>query len=270
MYNLIRFFKIYQSTIYFIIFFSFSIYLLFTNNSYHSFLNKKTFSELRGYSMSKISSINQYLSLKEKNKILLNENVRIKNQLSKYSLKKNINFVDYGNYYLFNSARVINNSVFKRNNFLTLNKGSKDGIKIGQGVVINDGIVGIVKGVSQNYSLVMSVLNKKTNVSIKFKKNNYVGSLKWNGYNYKKGEVKDVMNHIDILVGDTIVTSGYGTIFPKDIKVGVVSKIRNRDNSGYQKIEVNFLKDLNMIDFVYVVEAKNKLEIRKLEKSLDD
>ena len=150
------------------------------------------------------------------------------------------------------------------------NKGSKDGIKIGQGVVINDGIVGIVKSVSQNYSLVISILNKKTNVSIKFKKNNYVGSLKWNGYNYKKGEVNDVMNHIDISVGDTIVTSGYGTIFPKDINIGVVSKIRNRDNSGYQKIEVNFLKDLNMIDFVYVVEAKNKLEIRKLEKSLDD
>ena len=66
MYNLIRFFKIYQSIIYFITFFSFSVYLLFTNNSYHSFLNKKTFSELRGYSMSKFSSINHYLSLKEK------------------------------------------------------------------------------------------------------------------------------------------------------------------------------------------------------------
>jgi rod shape-determining protein MreC len=85
-----------------------------------------------------------------------------------------------------------------------------------------------------------------------------------------KGEVKDVMNHIDISVGDTIVTSGYGTIFPKDIKIGVVSKVKNRDNSGYQKIEVNFLKDLNMIDFVYVVEAKNNLEILKLQKSFDD
>ena len=220
--------------------------------------------------MSKFSSINQYLSLKEKNKILLNENVRIKNQLSRYNLKKDINFVKHNDYYLFNSARVINNSVFKRNNFLTLNKGSKDGIKIGQGVVIKDGIIGIVKSVSKNYSLVISVLNKKTNVSIKFKKNNYVGSLKWNGYNYMKGEVKDVMNHIDISVGDTIVTSGYGTIFPKDIKIGVVSKVKNRDNSGYQKIEVNFLKDLNMIDFVYVVEAKNKLEIIKLQKSFDD
>ncbi len=220
--------------------------------------------------MSKFSSINQYLSLKEKNKILLNENVRIKNQLSRYNLKKDINFVKHNDYYLFNSARVINNSVFKRNNFLTLNKGSKDGIKIGQGVVIKDGIIGIVKSVSKNYSVVISILNKKTNVSIKFKKNNYVGSLKWNGYNYMKGEVKDVMNHIDISVGDTIVTSGYGTIFPKDIKIGVVSKVKNRDNSGYQKIEVNFLKDLNMIDFVYVVEAKNKLEILKLQKSFDD
>ena len=170
MYNLIRFFKIYQSIIYFITFFhSLFIYYLLTT-SYHSFLNKKTFSELRGYSMSKFSSINHYLSLKEKNKILLNENVRIKNQLSKYSFEKNLNFVDYNNYYFFKSARVINNSVFKRNNFLTLNKGIKDGIKIGQGVVINDGIVGIVKSVSQNYSLVISILNKKTNVSIKFKK----------------------------------------------------------------------------------------------------
>ena len=80
--------------------------------------------------------------------------------------------------------------MFKRNNFLTLNKGSKDGIRIGQGVIINDGIVGIVKSVSQNYSLVISILNKKTNVSIKFKKNNYVGSLKWNGYNYKKAKLK--------------------------------------------------------------------------------
>ena len=81
--------------------------------------------------MSKFSSINQYLSLKEKNKILLKENLKIKNQLSKYSFEKSISFIDYNNYYLFNSARVINNSVFKRNNFLTLNKGSKDGIKIG-------------------------------------------------------------------------------------------------------------------------------------------
>ena len=220
--------------------------------------------------MSKITLLNKYFSLKEKNKVLLDENVRIKNLLSKYDLK-NKKYVNVNNdYFLYNSARVINNSVFKRNNFLTINKGSRDGIKIGQGIIITDGIVGIVKNVSKNYSLAISVLNKKTNVSVKFKKNNYVGSLKWNGYNYKKGEVKDVMNHIDISVGDTIVTSGYGTIFPKDINIGVVSKIRNRDNSGYQKIEVNFLKDLNMIDFVYVVEAKNKVEIKKLEKSLDD
>ncbi len=270
MYNLIRFFKIYHSFIYFIIFFSISIFLLFTNNSYHRYLNNKAFNELRGVSLSKFNSLSQYVSLKEKNKLLSEENVRIKNLLSKFGSGDLRKITNEDNFYLFKSARVINNSVFKRNNFLTLDKGSKDSIKVGQGVIINDGIVGIVKSVSKNYSLVISILHKKTNVSIKFKKNNYVGSLSWDGFNYMQGEVKDVMNHIEISIGDTIVTSGYGTIFPRDINVGVVSKIKNRDNSGYQKIKIRFLKDLNTVDYVYIVEAKNKLEINKIERSLYD
>ena len=135
MYNLIRFFKIYHSFIYFIIFFSISIFLLFTNNSYHRYLNNKAFNELRGVSLSKFNSLSQYVSLKEKNKLLSEENVRIKNLLSKFGSGNLRKITNEDNFYLFKSARVINNSVFKRNNFLTLDKGSKDSIKVGQGVI---------------------------------------------------------------------------------------------------------------------------------------
>lgn len=263
MYNLIRFFKLYKSLIFFLFFLFISLSLLISNNSYHKHKKNEIDNIIRGFVYSKINLVKNYFTLAEKNQILIKENEKLTNQIYRYKKDNKLIVTEVKNNYVYTSAKVLKNSVFKRNNFIIIDKGYEDNIKVGQGIVVQNGIVGIVKSMSKKYSLAISVLNKKTNISVKFKKNNYVGTLKWNGFNYLKAEVVDVMNHINVQIGDTLVTSGHGTIFPKDINIGVVSKVKNKDQ-GYQKIEIKFIKDLNRINNVYVVEFENKNEIDKL------
>lgn len=215
----------------------------------------------------------QYFGLKEANMALLEENARLRQQI-KYqtfypkgdsSLPKGDSLYRYD----YITAKVINNTVYKTHNYITLNKGRKDGLKTDMGVMDPKGIVGIIVQVSDNYALVMSVLNTNSSISVKHKKSNAFGNLKWHGYDPTTLIVEDISKTAFMKKGDTIITSGYSTIFPPDFPVGIVKNVKNTAGSGFQLVEIKPTTDINRIEYVYIQQRNNKYEVDSLESKID-
>ncbi len=235
----------------------------------NAFINSSNI--VSGYINQNVQNVAEYFSLKKINHSLAEENIRYQNLL-KSSYKSN--FVQtsevkdsvYAQQYFYKSAKVINNSVNKSHNFITINRGEKHGIIPGMAVVSSNGVVGIIKDVSKNFSLAISVLNTNLGISGKIQKNNYFGSVKWNGRNYKNINLNEIPNHVDVTIGDTIVTSGYSTIFPEGILIGTVANYQRNQGSSFYDITVDLSCDFKNLSYVYVVGNLLALEQQKLEK----
>lgn len=263
MQNLLRFLRMYNVLIIFLFLQGLSINLYLNNNSFQNSLLLKNTNTIKGEMYNFSNNIFEYFHLKEINSQLLNENNKLHNLLS--NQKKEIK-IDKKHKYI--SAKIINNSIHKRDNFITINKGHKHGIISGMGVICENGVLGIVHSTSENYSLIISVLNKQSAISICLKKQNNYGSLKWRGFNYKKANIEGIPNHVEIEIGDTIITNGYSTIFPAGINIGTIKAFKENSETGNQDIEINLFTDFNNIKYAYIVSSDESIEQLDLE-SLD-
>ena len=162
------------------------------------------------------------------------------------------------------AAEVISNSVSRNDNYMTINRGSNHGIKMGMSVISPDGIVGIVRNVTPHYSQVMSILNKRISISAMIKRNRYFGSLVWDGINPRMMTLDNIPKHADVVRGDTIMTSGFSEAFPGEIRIGRVVDFRVRN--GFYAIDVELWNDLSNIRYVYVVENLMLLELSQFKK----
>ena len=264
MQNLLRFLRMYNVLIIFLFLQGFSFNLYFNNNSFQNSIALKHSNTVKGKIYDFSNTISEYFHLKEINSQLLNENNKLHNLLN---TKKNISNEKSQKYI---AAKIINNSIHKRDNFITINKGEKHGVKNGMGVICNDGVLGIVHSTSENYSLIISVLNKESAISICLKKQNNYGSLKWKGFNYKQANIEGIPNHVDVNIGDTIITNGYSTIFPAGIDIGNVVSHQENSESGNQDIKINLFTDFNNVKYAYIVSSNESLEQLKLENKIDE
>lgn len=165
-------------------------------------------------------------------------------------------------------ARVINNSLDKRNNMITLDKGGKHGVSPGMGVITSKGIVGIVTDTSHRYSLVLSVLHEGTSISARLKRCGFFGPLVWEGRDPAIMSLQAIQKYADVRMGDTVVTSGYSVVFPKNLLIGTVSLYRINQGSFTYEIDVNLSQPMTNIDQVYVIANENKFEKLDLEKKI--
>jgi rod shape-determining protein MreC len=179
--------------------------------------------------------------------------------------------------YDFIAAKVISNSINGANNWLMLNRGSKDGIRPDMGVVTPKGIVGIVRHVSSNFSLVMSVLHRETKISVALKlraekdkdKEKALGSLIWEGDdNPDEMTLKYIPRHFDMQIGDQVVTSGFSAFFPKDVPVGYIKTQPKEDdeNQYFSIAKVRLSQDMSTVNNVYVVDNIFHTELDSLNK----
>jgi len=268
--NLIRFILTYHFFILFLIFEALALTLLFNYNHFQraKFINSSQ--RVTGLVYAKIDVLNEYLSLKETNQQLAIENAKLNNILQRAYRSDEIFFyretdTTHRQQYWYTSARIINNSINKQHNFLTLNKGSEDGIRPEMAVVAPNGIVGVVNGVSKNFSTVMSLLNTNLRVSVKVKKNNAFGSLSWDGINHREAILNEIPYHIDIAEGDTIITSGFSTIYPEGILIGVIKDFEVKGGNFYV-IRVQLSTDFKRLTYVSVVRNLKRDEQLELEK----
>ena len=261
MQNLLRFLKMYNVLIVFLFLQGISINLYLNNNSFQNSLVLKKSNSVKGEIYNFSNNIFEYFHLKKINAQLLNENSKLHNLLNS---QKQENQIKKKHKYL--NAKIINNSIHKRDNYITINKGEKHGIVPGMGVVCENGVLGIIHSTSKNYSMIISVLNKKSAISICLKKQNNYGSLKWNGFNYKTANIEGIPNHVEVEIGDTIITNGYSTIFPAGINIGSVKSNKKNSETGNQDIQVNLFTDFNNVKYAYIVSSEESVEQLELEK----
>jgi rod shape-determining protein MreC len=243
--------------------------LLVRNSTYQRAAVISTSNELVGKIYTAYSNVTDYLVLGETNRILSAENARLRraDSVSFYDPSFRVLRVNDTiglQQYEYISARVVNNSVSRVNNYITLDKGSLQGIQPEMAVMGSNGVVGIVKDVSEHFSTVISILHSSTKISSKIKKNNYFGSSVWDGENPQIAKLLDIPSHAQVKVGDTIVTSTYSGIFPRDILVGVVSEIGTSGES-FKEIKLKLATDFQKLSYVYVIRNLLKSERDTIE-----
>ncbi|MFV0591068.1 MAG: rod shape-determining protein MreC [Draconibacterium sp.] len=248
-----------------------SVVFIVNYNSFQRsrFLNTSNAASASVYSS--YSAVVQYFGLKKVNKHLMEENAFLRNQLDQF---ENIpgdsteTRVSSDSTFHFIAARVINNSVNRQQNYITLNRGRKHGVKPDQGIISSEGIVGIVTSVSESYSMGLSVLNPRWSISAKLKKNGYYGSLIWNGKDYKYADLNEIPFHVDVAVGDTIVTSGYSSVFPEGIMVGKVESFTQPPGENYYIIHVALSTDFKSVTWVEVIDDLKSEELKELKQAV--
>ncbi len=268
--NLLNFLSTYNNIIIFLLLEAFSVYLLTSSNTYHTSVFLGGVRSFTATVEKKADGVLDYLNLSEKNRLLAEENLilreeleQIKSNIQATSMSANSSFI--GDYFFnWEIAKVINNSVNKQRNFITLDKGRSEGVVPDMAVVGPNGVVGIVVSVSENISMAMSILNLDFRMSARMRKNGYFGSLSWDGQNQRTVQFNEIPYHVDVAVGDTIETSGFSSIFPAGLLVGVVSDI-DRSGGDFYRIYVDLLTDFKRLNYVYVVKNNLQNEQNELE-----
>tara|TARA_Y100001968_G_scaffold282219_1_gene279961 strand:- start:833 stop:1627 length:795 start_codon:yes stop_codon:yes gene_type:complete len=262
--NLFRFVKVYHFFLIFLIIESLSLILYFSNHNFQRSQFLSFTQECTGYIYDHYNKIHEYLNLKQENLELKKENSKLYSLITLEAGKEDEKIQPKKNHYKYIPARIINNSINNNNNFLTLNKGSSDGVEIGMGIIVENGIIGIIKSVSKNYSKAISILNQRSSVSIFHVKTEHNGTLSWKSNNYMVAEIRDIPNHARIHKGDTIKTNGYSNIYPSGIPIGTISSFKKGNRDGFYNIKVNFINDMNTINNVYIIESLTKREKESL------
>ncbi|AMR34285.1 hypothetical protein A0256_23945 [Mucilaginibacter sp. PAMC 26640] len=268
--NLWSFINKYNAFFLFLIFEIISLIIYIKYNSFQkaSFINSTNKFTSEFYARS--DEFKGYLSLREVNDSLARENALLRNQLrsSKYldTVGRHVvNDTIYKQQYEYIDAKVINNSVNKRNNYLTIARGSKDGVAKGMGVISGTGVVGKVVYVGEHLSIVQSMLHKDTRFSSMLAGTKEIGYTEWgDNLDPKKGLLVDVSNSAQPKIGELVVTSQL-SLFPAGIPIGKVAKLNAKGVGLYLNMEINFAVDFGKLEYVYVVNNKMATEQAGLE-----
>ena len=237
-----------------------SFYLIITFNDSQAKIYHNSVNVISGNIAGQASNVRSYFSLKEQNNMLLKENAKLKAKLfnlaEKQGAKPEDLHLNVSDNQIFNliSARVVNNSISLRNNFLSLNKGRKAGITENQGVIGENGVIGITKAVNDNYTTVLSIFNSQTKISARIKDKGYFGSLVWsNNGDVRYMTLNDIPKHVPIKLGDKVETSGYSNLVPSGIMLGKIVGKKIPPGSSTYELKVRLYQDMTKIKFAYVV-----------------
>jgi len=273
--NLWLFFVRYNAFFWLVLFFVISILLVVQNNNYQksAFINSSNI--VTGSFYQKLNSWKSYLFLSETNKNLAEENASLREQLQYYMAQDRVDSVHLvdsieDGRYEFIIANVANNSIHQKNNYLTLDKGTLDGVEKGMGVMTSNGVVGIVLNVSKHFSTVQSLLHPATKISVTLDSSDVLGSLVWgNNIDPRYAMVRDVPNHVQVQKGQKIFTSGF-SLFPKGIMVGVVEETGITSGESFLDLRIKLSTNFSNLEYVYLVKDNLKTEKEALEASNDN
>lgn len=277
--NLLNFLIKYNYWFLFILLEGISFTLLFHFNSYQGSAFFTSANYVTGNVYQVQNELTGYFHLKTVNKELVKQNTELSLQLQAYRdklmgltqdsaglvrMKQDV-LMDYD----IIGANVINNSITFNDNYITINKGEVDGVKSEMGVVGGTGVVGIVYITSKHFSIIIPILNSKSNISCKLKNNEYFGAMTWEGGSSQFGFINDMPRHAELSVGDTIVTSGHSAVFPKGLPIGTVHNINNSQDGLSFKLKVKLFTDFAKLHDVRVISRKDVSEQIELENQIE-
>ena len=246
-----------------------SLLLTIQSHSYHKSRVISSANFLTGGVYEKINDVSEYLNLKTENEALALENAKLKSMLFNAKDTTVVKKLDSLKGVAPDDilvSKVIHNSYNVHENFLTLNSGSKEGVKPDMGVVNSLGIVGIVDRTSPNYATVVSILNTKSQINAKIKKSNHFGSLSWDGKSTGFVQLTDIPRLAEIRKGDTVVTGGQSVIFPENINIGTIHKVYYQSKTNYYTLDIKLFNDMTNLGHVYIIKSKDRDEVNNLEK----
>jgi rod shape-determining protein MreC len=247
----------------------FSLWLVVENSIFQRSAIIASSNTISGSVLSVYNGVEQYFYLKYNNNELTKENARLLSEnKTSYLITDDSTFTSndslYRHQFSYYNAKVISNSITRQNNYLILNKGQKMGIEKEMAVISPSGIVGIVKDVSPNFCSVISLLHQDTRVNAKIKRTGFIGTVLWDGNDYRYAKLIDIPFHLNVRYGDTIVTSGYSTIFPEGVMIGTVAVVKPNKNDNFYNISLKLSTDFNRIDYVYIIKNHFKSELDTL------
>lgn len=276
--NIFVFIRRYFNFLFFLVLQIIALSFLFRYNKFHEAAFMGIANELTGMVSMKYSNVEYYFHLKKTNELLAAQNEELLNkQASNFqpadSLTQIISdtiFLDtlgINRRYVWRSARVVNNSVSLQNNYITIHRGENQGVKKDMGVISANGLVGMVVNTSENFSVVMSMLNRQSSVSAKLKKTGEIGKVQWDGKSPEELTMVNIPKSAAVVKGDSVVTSGYSLSFPPGILIGTVMEVVEDKTSNFYSLLVRPSTNFYSIHYVTVVDNLQKEEQKKLEEA---
>lgn len=274
--NLISFLIRHSSWFVFLLYVFISLFLLFQNNPYQQYVYLTSANSASASIYKVVSGVTSYFNLQsinndlqERNALLEMEVINLKRQLDDYKIRMiadSISLPDsVAQSYEYYFAGVINNSVSRPMNYITIDKGSSDGIEPEMGVVDQNGVVGIVSVVSKHAARVISLLNPNMKLSCKVKGSDYFGSLYWDGVSPHFAVLEEMPRHVVYQKGDTIVTSGYSAVFPEGLIVGVIESGMKTNDDNFIALRVRLSTDFTRLSTVRAIKSKLSDELKEIE-----
>ncbi|MGN0191215.1 MAG: rod shape-determining protein MreC [Candidatus Cryptobacteroides sp.] len=207
----------------------------------------------------RLRSCNDSLALE--NFRLMRENARLNAVLDRADVSGVAGNTD--SRFSYTGAYIVKISNNRQHNYIILDKGSADGVVEGSGIITPKGVVGIVEAVSENYSYAISLLNRDMNVSARLRRDGPVGPLTWNGHS--NATLREIPHHLMDRLGDTVYSSGFSTIFPKDVPIGVTVDARLKDGATWE-MDVKLFEDFSRLKYVTIVTNLDAAQLQELEK----
>lgn len=259
------------------------LWLVFSSQPYQRSGYFNSANQWSGRVMEASSGVEEYLSLREQNALLAQENARMREDLVRFSRLKeqqvfdslagqDIILVDSlaidslpPAVYSFIPAKVINQSIRNQQNYLTLDRGSEDGLEVDMGVIHSSGVVGKIKAVSRHYATVTSILHTEVLTSARIDRNKALGSVRWDGRDPAEARLLYIPRHINVAKGDTVSTTGFSGIYPEGTPIGIVKSVGSGTDATYLDIQLELLTTFNQLIWVEVVNTMGRAEVDSLE-----
>ena len=280
MHNLTEFLAKYKHWFLFVALEVLSMVLLFRFNDYQGSVWFTSANYVTGVAYEATSKVTSYLSMGALNEKLTKRNVELEQQVRELSSKlydktKDSIYLQKGQYHFLSKfrliqAKVVSNSLDRPDNFITINKGTWDGVRKDMGVTCGNGVVGIVYMAGIHYAVVIPVLNSKSNISCSIQGRNYFGYLHWNGGASNMAYLDDVPRHAKFKLGDRIVTSGYSSVFPAGVLVGKIKHVYNSEDGLSYRLAVQLSTDFGNLRDVCVIDDASIREQRQVIKEAQD
>jgi len=269
--TLLRFIQKYSNFLLFLFLETVAIILMAQGSSYQRSRIVGLNRQISGTIYSRVDGSREYLSLRESNTLLVEENAELRNRLSLLEQRLDSSVVrtkfrePY--HYHFVPGKVTRNSVYKQYNYLTLDKGKKEGVFKDMGVISDEGVVGIVLESSNNFATVIPLINLDFRLSVKLKSNNYAGILQWDGKSPLHANLNEIPFHVELRDRDTIVTSGFSSIFPEGIEVGTIESY-SLEKGNFYEIRIRLSTDFQRLFHVNVIRNFRHEEQLNLEAKI--
>lgn len=253
------------------------IMLIVQFNNYQNAVFFTSANQTAGNIFSATTDIVSYFELKSENKKLLEYNKalnikiqELQEELAQHKDSTNLqaSALTKESRFTYNTATLVNNSLNSINNYITIDKGSDDGIDTETGVFCENGVVGIVYATSKNFSIVIPLLNSKSSISCRVKGSESFCTLQWDGKDTHYSYLVDLPRYTKFEPGDTVVTSGFSSIFPGDIPVGIVEHTEDTSDGMFSRARVKLFVDFSSIKTVYTISNKERAEQKELEKKV--